>query len=82
MSENLSEEFFGGRQQSDDVEHDQDKVVAIRIGEEWINVVPGTLELSFGEEGLADVVFSVERADGQFEEGALSEITGLRSLDG
>lgn len=81
MSDNLAEEAFGGRQQSDDVEHDQNKIVSIRIDGEWVAVIPGTLELSFGEEGVADVVFSVERADGLFEEGVLSEITGLRSLD-
>lgn len=82
MSENLAEEAFGGRQESDAEEHDQDKIVAVQLAGTWIQVIPGTLQLSFGEEGLDDVVFSFERPDGQFEEGALSEITGLRSLDG
>lgn len=81
MSENLAEETFGGRQESDPEEHDQDRIVAVQLAGTWIQVVPGTLQLSFGEEGLDDVVFSFERPDGQFEEGALSEITGLRSLD-
>lgn len=82
MSDNLAEEAFGGRQESDPEEHDQNKIVAVKLAGEWISVIPGTLELSFGEEGLDDVLFSFERPDGQFEEGALSEITGLRSLDG
>lgn len=81
MSENLAEEAFGGRQESDAEEHDQNKVVAIRLSDQWVQVIPGTLELSFGD-GPADVLFSVERIDGLIEEGALSEITGLKSLDG
>lgn len=82
MSDNLAEENFAGRMESDPEEHDQTKIVAIRLaGGDWISVIPGTLELSFGEEGgAAGVVFSVERMDGQFEEGELSNITGLRSL--
>ena len=83
MSDNLAEEFFGGQKESDPEEHDQNKVCAIRLKDgDWILVQPGTLELSFGDEGVADVIFSVERADGLIEEGALSEIVGLRSLDG
>lgn len=68
-------------EEEDPEEHDQNKVVAIQLNGEWVAVIPGTLELSFGDGGVADVIFSVERVDGQFEEGALSEIKGLRSLD-
>lgn len=81
MSENLAEESFGGRQESDAEEHDQNRVVAIQLAGQWVQVIPGTLELSFGD-GPADVIFSVERVDGLIEEGGLSEITGIRSLDG
>lgn len=70
MSENLAE----------DVEHDQEKICGIKINNTWIEVLPGTLELSFGDGGQADVLFSVERTDGQFEEGELSEIKGLKSI--
>ncbi len=75
MNENLADELLG------DEEYDQDKIVAIQLEGRWLAVVPGSMELSFGNAGVADVVFSVERADGQFEEGILSDITGLRSLE-
>lgn len=81
MSDNLAESEFSGRMESDPEEHDQNKVVAIRLSGDWISVMPGTLELSFGDDDIADVVFSVERLDGQFEEGKLSDITGLKSLE-
>ena len=78
MSDNLAE---GLQFESEPEEHDQSRIVALKLkGGDWINVIPGTMELRFGDEGVPEVFFSVERADGLFEEGAISEITGLKSL--
>lgn len=77
MSDNLAENIF----KPEPEEHDQSRIVAIQLHKgEWINVIPGTMELRFGDEGVPEVFFSVERADGLFEEGAISELTGIKSL--
>lgn len=74
MSDNLAGEMFFAEPE----EHDQESVCAMEVRGSWFNIIPGSLDLIINEYGAVD--FIADTIGGGNIEGALTDISGLRSL--
>lgn len=75
---NLASQIF--QPEPVEVEHDQERVNAVRIDGVWHDIVPGSLDLVFNDMGEVEFMADTPSPFNPYLQGKLSDITGLKSL--